>query len=103
MTTRAEDAISAIRDLIVVIDREWLPHAFDRMVEAAAADIGLMGLDCVKYRENRLERWREIVGYFENREHAEVAMNAAIRSELEQIFGNVASRSPYSDSLVANR
>jgi hypothetical protein len=72
---------------MIAISREWAPHAFDRLVERAVADIGLSGLDCVKYRESRLERWRELVGFFESREHAEAAISAAIRRELEHLFG----------------
>jgi hypothetical protein len=82
-----EDSARVIADLIMTIDREWPPHAFDRMIENAAIEIGLSGLDFVKYRETRLAKWRELAGFFESREHAEVAMNSAIRSELEQLFG----------------
>jgi hypothetical protein len=96
VTANDDDAASIGRELMLAIDREWPPHTFDRIVEAAATDIGLSGLDCVRYRENRLDRWRELVGFFESREHAEAAMAAAIRLELEQLFGkhpSVAQRS----------
>ena len=83
-----EDAQIVIDELILAIDRDWPPHAFDRIVEAAASEIGLSGLDYVKYRESRLERWREIVGFFETREHAQSAIASAIRIELEQLFGS---------------
>jgi hypothetical protein len=86
-----EDAASMVSDLMVSIDREWPPHAFDRIVERAAIEIGLSGLDHVKYRESRLERWRELTGFFETREHAEAAISVAIRRELEVLFGG---RSP---------
>jgi hypothetical protein len=87
VTADKEDAVSVVTDLIIAIDGEWPPHAFDRMIENAASDIGLSGLDCVRYRETRLERWRELAGLFENREDAELAMNDVIRVELEQLFG----------------
>jgi hypothetical protein len=87
----AEDCAAVIKDLIVAIEREWPPHVFDRMVESVADEIGLRGFDCVKYRGSRLDRWRELVGFFEDREHAEVAMRAAICRELEQLFGRAAS------------
>lgn len=82
-----EDRATAIKDLIAAIDREWPPHTFDRMLEGAAKEIGLQGFDCVKYRQSRLEKWRELVGFFESRSQAEAAMQAAILRELEQIFG----------------
>jgi hypothetical protein len=88
VTADKDDAASVVGDLVLAIDREWPPHAFDRMLETAANDIGLSGLDCVKYRQSRLEKWRELTGFFESREHAEAAMSAAIRRELESVFGN---------------
>jgi hypothetical protein len=63
------------------------------MVEAVATEIGLKGFDYVKYRQHRLDRWRELVGFFESRDHAEAAMRAAIYCELQQLFGSAASRS----------
>jgi hypothetical protein len=92
ITANKEDAAAVISELIITIDREWPPNAFDRMIEKAADDIGLSGLDCAKYRESRLARWRELTGFFENREHAEAAMSAAIRRELELLFGSHASK-----------
>jgi len=86
-TASIEDRAAVIQDLIVTIDREWPPHAFDRMVDNAAREIGLRGFDCVKYRQHRLDKWRDLVGFFESRAHAEAAMNSAIRRELEQVFG----------------
>lgn len=88
----AEDAAAVVQELLITIDREWPPYIFDRIVEGAATEIGLQGFDYVKYRQFRLSRWRELVGFFETREHAEVAMRAAISSELQQLFGDVASR-----------
>jgi arginyl-tRNA synthetase len=93
ITASTEDRTAVIQDLIVTIDREWPPNTFDRIVEGAAQEIGLQGFDCVKYRQHRLERWRELVGFFESREHAEAAMRAAIHRELEQLFGTLTSRS----------
>jgi hypothetical protein len=92
-TANVEDRAAVIRDLIVTIDREWPPHAFDRIVEGAAQEIGLQGFDCVKYRQYRLNEWRELVSFFESRAHAEAAMNSAIRCELEHLFGSPALRS----------
>jgi hypothetical protein len=94
MATSEEDAGSAVRDLLIAVDREWPPHFFDRMVESAAIEIGLKGLDCVKYRESKLDRWRQLVTLFETREHAQEAVNSAIRRELEQVFGNFNSVEP---------
>ena len=87
-----EDAASVIQELVLAIDREWPPHEFDRMVETAATDIGLVGLDCVKYRDSRLKSWQELVGFFASREHAEAAIDAAISNELKQLFGNLKSQ-----------
>jgi hypothetical protein len=94
-----EDATSIVQELIIAIDREWPPHVFDRLVEGAAANIGLLRLDCVKYRDSRLERWRELVSFFECREHAEAAISAAILQELQQLFGSDASRALQSARL----
>jgi hypothetical protein len=93
LTANSDDAAAAVQDLIATIDREWPPHLFDRIIEYAASEIGLQGLDCVKYRQHRLDRWRELVGFFESREHAEAAMKIAIHRELELLFGNIESRS----------
>jgi len=87
LTANEDDAASTVRELVITVDREWPPHAFDRIVEGAAGQVGLSGLDYVKYRESRLERWRELVGFFETQEHAVVAITSAIRLELEQLFG----------------
>jgi hypothetical protein len=88
ITASAEDADLAVRDLVASVDREWPPHSFDRMVESAANEIGLRGLDCIKYRESRLDKWRQLEACFETREHAQVAVSAAIHRELEQVFGS---------------
>jgi hypothetical protein len=88
MAASEEDAQTAIRDLLAAVDREWPPYVFDRMVEGAAIEIGLKGLDCVKYREGKLDQWRRLVTLFETSEHAHEAVNSAIRIELEQVFGN---------------
>lgn len=92
VTANLEDAASVIEELMIAVNREWPPHAFDRIVEGAVADIGLSGFDCAKYREGRLEQWRALVGLFESRQHAEEAMKVAIRLELERLFGNRMSR-----------
>lgn len=88
VTASEDDAASIVGELVIAVNREWPPHAFERIVETAATEIGLSGLDYVKYRESRLERWRELVGFFETREHAESAIGSAIRVELEQLFGS---------------
>jgi hypothetical protein len=98
-TAVKEDAITVVKELMITIDREWSPHLFDRLVENAAREIGLDGLDCTKYREGRLDRWRELVGFFEIREHAETAIKGAIRRELAHLFGN---RSPSPQQSIAS-
>lgn len=87
-TAITEDRAAIVQNLITTIDREWPPHAFDRIVEGAVEKIGLQGFDCVKYREHRLNDWRVLVGFFETREDSEAAMTMAIHRELEQRFGN---------------
>jgi hypothetical protein len=87
VTASSDDTASVIQELTIIINREWPPHAFDRIIESAATDIGLLGLDCVRYRESRLDRWRELASFFESREHAQAAMNTVIRQELKQLFG----------------
>ena len=72
-TKNVDDAAAIVGELIVTIDRDWPPHLFDRIVEGAATDIGLSGFDHVKYRDSRLERWRELVSFFETREQAEIS------------------------------
>ena len=91
VTASEEDAVAVVKDLMIAVDREWPPHLFDRIVEDAARDIGLGGLDSAKYRESRLDRWRELTNCFESREHAEAAISVAIRRELERLFGNQAT------------
>jgi hypothetical protein len=54
VTASEDDASSIVCELGIAVDREWPPHAFDRIVEAATAQIGLSGLDYVKYHESRL-------------------------------------------------
>jgi len=83
----AEDAKNAIEGLIKTLDREWAPHVFDSMVKASVSELGLAGLDVAKYRESRLGRWRELATLFESGETADKAVRAAIRRELEQLFG----------------
>jgi hypothetical protein len=67
LIANVEDATTAVQDLIITIDREWPPHTFDRIVEGAASEIGLQGFDCVKYRQHRLDKWRELVSFFESK------------------------------------
>jgi hypothetical protein len=60
ITASIEDRAAAIQNLTIIVDREWPPHAFDRLVEGAAQEIGLQGFDYVKYRQHRLDKWREL-------------------------------------------
>lgn len=87
LIANADDADVFVRDLIETIDSEWPPHIFDQMILSASESLGLIGLDYVKYRQKRLERWRELTGFFETRATAEKAIRAAIHCELEQLFG----------------
>ena len=67
----------------------WEAHEFDRCIESAASAIGLSGLDYVKFRDSdgRLDRWRNLVGFFNTREDARQAVERAIRRELAGLFG----------------
>jgi hypothetical protein len=63
-TAAKEDAGTVVKELGITIDREWPAHVFDRLVETAARDIGLDGLDCSKYRESRVDSWRRLISFF---------------------------------------
>jgi hypothetical protein len=58
----AAPAAAAIVALSIIGTETW-----------SSSKIGLRGLDCVKYRESRLDKWRQLVACFETREHAQVA------------------------------
>ena len=68
----------------------WEAHEFDRCVESAADEIGLAGLDCVRFRESdgRLDRCRKLVSLFDTRTDAREAVQRAIRRELSGLFGD---------------
>lgn len=89
VTSSKEDSANVIEHLLATIDREWPPHVFDRLIDAAASKLGLKTFDTVRYRELRLKELRSLASLFEIREHAEVAMSAAIYRELERTFGNL--------------
>jgi hypothetical protein len=88
MVEHEEDKETSIKELLNAIDQEWPAHFFDRILEQAADGIGLKGLDIVKYRQANLEKWRNLTSFFDTREHAQVAIEAAIRRELKGVFGN---------------
>ena len=85
----------------MTIDREWPAHAFDRFLESAVSKLSPMGFDYFKYRQQILEKWRELVGYFHNRDSAEIALESAILQELEQVFGSLYVRKCDKDSSIA--
>ena len=64
-------------------------HEFDGFVELAARELGLRDFDCVKFRSSndRLERWRRLVEFFQTRQGAEKALRRAILKELMDVFG----------------
>ena len=92
LTINAEDGSLAVANLLATIDRDWPPHLFDSILVEVVRDLGLEGFDCIKYRESRIEKWRELVGFFEGPDYAESAMKIAIRNEIRQIFGSGDSR-----------
>lgn len=88
LLTNSDDSKSNVEDLNFTIVHEWPPHVFDSLVQDAADNLGINGLDCVKYRQDRLEDWRKLVAFFPAQEDAKVAMAAAIQLELNRTFGS---------------
>jgi hypothetical protein len=88
LSDQVEAGISQVRDLLAVVARYWPAHAFDGILVDAASSLGLRGFDHVAYRQTRLEKWRELANFFEDRSDAELALGMAIRSELEHLFGS---------------
>jgi hypothetical protein len=84
----SDDAEAGIQRLLQALKRDWPAHGFDRMVEVAVDSLGIFGLDIIAYRSKRLQDWRILAGYFEDRNLAEGALQRAIRQELSDLFGS---------------
>jgi hypothetical protein len=85
----SDDAQAGIERLLQALKRDWPAHGFDRMVEVAVESLGVSGLDIVAYRSKRLQDWRILAGYFEDRNLAEGALRRAIKQELSDLFGSI--------------
>ena len=84
-----EDASQFNNDLRFTVERNWEPHEFDRIVDDAAKEIGIEGIDVVKYRDSRIKIWRDTVSLFSVRAEANIAVSRSIKEELNQKFGEV--------------
>jgi hypothetical protein len=84
----SDDAQAGVDRLLQALKRDWPAHGFDRMVERAADSLRISGLDVVAYRSKRLQDWRILAGYFEDRNFAEEALQRAIQQELSDLFGS---------------
>jgi hypothetical protein len=69
----------------------WDAHEFDSFVESAASETNISGLNSTQFRKDgdRVERWRKLVAMFDTREAATLAIERAIRTELQQVFGGI--------------
>ncbi|WP_166038800.1 hypothetical protein [Sphingosinicella sp. YJ22] len=76
------------RALVLAIDNAWPAHHFDSMLDEAAIEIGIKGLDIAVYRNKRLERWQDLVACFHSPEEAREGLRRAIRAELVMVFGS---------------
>lgn len=85
-TANEEDKRQNVLRLLQAVDATWEPHIFDDMVRSVAAELDLDGLDVVVYRQARLETWRQLAGYFDNRSAAERWVKEAIHKELAALF-----------------
>lgn len=87
LTKNGETRSNAVTALLDAVDRQWPAHLFDRMLEDAAADLGLVGMDYPVYRGMRIEGWKKLTECFSTREDAEAALRRAIRADLISSFG----------------
>lgn len=85
-TANEEDKRLNVVRLLQAVEATWEPHIFDDMVRSAASELELDGLDVVTYRQARLESWRQLASYFDNRSAAERWVQEAIHKELGALF-----------------
>ena len=81
-----EDRDVAVRQLSHFLEQEWAGHEFDPFVLDAVQQLGIEGLDEVKYREGQLANWRALVSLFKDRKSASAAIRIAILNELRGQF-----------------
>lgn len=74
--------------LVEAVNRQWPAHLFDRMLEDAATELGILGMDYPVYRGMRIDDWKKLAECFQSREHAEMALRRAIRIDLGAKFGS---------------
>jgi hypothetical protein len=87
LTADEEPPSAAAVELLSVVDRQWPVHLFDRMVEDVTMELGIQGLNCLMYRELKIEIWKKLAECFESREDAEIGLRKVIEADLQQTFG----------------
>ena len=82
-----EDRDNAVGRMLLAVDNKWPAYIFDEMLERAAHEIGVKGLDIVQFRSNRLNQWQELASYFQTPELAQAGVERAVKAELMTLFG----------------
>jgi hypothetical protein len=85
-TSDSSDRTQTVEGLVQRADQTWEAHTFDGMIESAAQELGIDGLDVVAYRADHLEEWRNLTAYFVDRESAKRSVAIAIRNQLAEYF-----------------
>lgn len=91
-TELEEDRGSAVAGVLGAVDRSWQAYLFDEMVVEAAEALSIRGLNVVAYRDAHLARWKELAGFFDDRELAKVHVRVAIRNGLALTFAPTLAR-----------
>ncbi|WP_105685648.1 hypothetical protein [Cronobacter dublinensis] len=76
-----------VSDFVDALKREWEPHSFDKYIQSVADDLGILGINVVGYRANKLDEWRALAALFDDRESARSSIERKIKMELIATFG----------------
>jgi hypothetical protein len=73
--------------LISSIKKEWDAYSFDDYIERAAMDIGIVGMNIVGYRNNRIKEWRALAELFDDVDTVRSIIERKIKVDLVMTFG----------------
>jgi hypothetical protein len=83
-----QDSSIAISQIINLVNNAWPVHTFDEYISKIAIQRNLQDMDVVAYRKSHFDEWTKLGNYFTSREEAIKAIERAIASEMDRIFGS---------------
>ncbi|MBC3216678.1 hypothetical protein [Serratia fonticola] len=77
-----------ISNITYAIKRHWEAHSFDEYIMSIAESLGILGMDIVSYRNSKIQEWRVLADFFNDRDHARSCIERKIKMELLMSFGS---------------